>query len=128
MTERTLTEKTLDERVAEALGWRLHESMGFYIDIKTQECAMKVAGHKSPFFTGSISNCEKYIEPVLSSVDRLCSLTCEKIKLGSGDWIYYVIGRASSTELFSGRGDTKGIAYCHALFDLRKEEEKRRAR
>ena len=93
------TEKSLDEQVAEALG-------------------LRILTHG--FFTQSIANGKKYIEPVLLQVKGLIELD----KCGCGEvWIVQGIGVDLETKatiiFFKGIAETEEIAYCKALLDLK---------
>lgn len=118
-----MTDKTLDEQVAEALGWSVHPSSQFFVDIKTQELRLNFIGIKSPFFTQSIANCKKYIQPVLMNVKYLSP---DGININGSSEAWIVQGHYYSTRgiIFKGIAETEEIAYCRALLDLKERNGK----
>lgn len=119
-----MTDKTLDEKVAEALGWRLHESMDFYIDKKSQQPALRISGHKSPFFTADISNCKRYLERELIKACHTLAKICEYSDKDDAPWVVNGLSNSPCNIVFQGMGRTEEIAYCNAFLDLKKRESK----
>ena len=118
-----MTDKTLDEQVAEALGWELKL---YQLDMGGNHQYTIRKGAKeywdANFFTQSISNCKKYIQPVLMNVKYLSP---DGININGSNKAWIVQGHYYSTRgiIFKGIGETEEIAYCRALLDKVREEK-----
>lgn len=100
MTEKTL----LDEKVAE-------------IVLKDRPYSPYIKNGNEGFFTQSIANCKRYIEPELLKIG--CGILIKKHPMDDTWWI---CDNVSNGNHFYGFGSTEEIAYCNALLDLKERE------
>lgn len=118
-----MTEKTLDEKVAEALGFitkRLEFCTIIQVGIYTENC--------DGFFTESIANCKKYIEPVLLSPVVLGGFSLQYHKEDDGSLFWDIVGTSRRgygypRQIFSGIEKTAMRTYCVALLDMKEREK-----
>lgn len=116
-----MTEKALDENVAEILGFCLARTQELFneeaelVIIYSGSGAHELEG----FFTENISNCKEHIEPVLHKA--LGDDGILETQSNVGRW--RVFGRNSlGREIFCARDSTEALAYCNALLDLKERE------
>lgn len=108
-----MTEKTLDEQVFECF------DINATLDIfQSEEYAKDLT--KKGFFTESIANCKKYIEPGLLGLGRGLKITYIEC---FQDWNVESRLFLSDGKMFKGIGKTESIAYCNALLDLKERKE-----
>lgn len=116
-----MTEKTLDEKVAEALGWRLVLSHFYEVGFATIAVLPDTTdvNFYENFFTQSIANCKKYIEPVLVAGDT--NLSKERDR--HGNWLLVLLAGVNvhTRTRCIGKGETEEIAYCNALLGFERE-------
>lgn len=121
-----MTEKTLDEKVAEALGYELVQFSDTEFCYRKDSCPTKdqfyIDGREiEKFFTENISNCKKYIEPVL--IESGGNKLGFSIGFRYGLWTICGIDAITCEFYFFGKGETEAEAYCDALLHLKAREQ-----